>query len=382
MGTREDPLGADALDAVVRLLFEVEGAADDHPFYDRICEAACRLTALERAVLFLYDPARRLVLPAGSHGVDPELLAHTYGGLEETPIAQQALAEQRVVDTGDLAADVPQRYANLPGVTKLTCAPVSAGGRWLGVLFADCGGGPFELSATERGTLHALGRTAALAAHVREATTQRERGRLLLERVGLARDVHEQVMQRLFGVSLALGSGAEELPADERGRCAREVEQALAELRDALTRSLDPIGEPSRATLREELGRLDRHYKNLPLRVEWSRGAEVPEGLEPLAVSVLGEALRNVEKHSDAAEASVAVSAGNGAFSLEVRNAGLRPGAAPAGTSGGGAGIGLRLASFEAMQRGGMLEFGREHGQWRVRLVLPAAEPAQEPAAP
>jgi hypothetical protein len=35
--------------------------------------------------------------------------------------------------------------------------------------------------------------------------------------------------------------------------------------------------------------------------------------------------------------------------------------------------MGLRLASHEALQRGGMLEYGREGDQWRVRLVLPSA---------
>ena len=62
---------------------------------------------MERAVLFLYDAERKLVLPAGSHGVYREFIAHGYGTLEETPIAQRALAEDRVVETTDLASDVP-----------------------------------------------------------------------------------------------------------------------------------------------------------------------------------------------------------------------------------------------------------------------------------
>ena len=59
---------------------------------------------------------------------------------EETPIAQVALAEDRVVEVSDgLEREVPERYARFAGVTTLTCTPVSAGGRWLGVLFADRG---------------------------------------------------------------------------------------------------------------------------------------------------------------------------------------------------------------------------------------------------
>ena len=52
-------------------------------------------------------------------------------------------------------------------------------------------------------------------------------------------------------------------------------------------------------------------------------------------------------------------------FTLEVLNDGVRPGAR-------GAGMGLRLAAFEALQHGGVVEFGAtEEGGWRVRLVVP-----------
>jgi nitrogen-specific signal transduction histidine kinase len=53
-----------------------------------------------------------------------------------------------------------------------------------------------------------------------------------------------------------------------------------------------------------------------------------------------------------------------------VRNDGLKP--AQEGKAGGSR-MGLRLASYEALQRGGMLEYGREEDRWRVRLVLPSS---------
>jgi len=361
-------LSADALDAVVRLLFELDEDPGDDRFYDRICEAACRQTSMSRGLLFLYDAERRLVLPAGSYGVEPEILAHTYGTLEETPIAQRALAEDAVMETTDLAADLPARYARLPSVTRLTCTPVSAGGRPLGVLFADRAGQEFELSEDERTTMRALGRTAALASQVHELTRHRERGRRLGERIELARDVHERVTQRLFGVSLALGADSP-LTESDRARCAAEIEGALADLRHTLIGSVQPPGASREETLRLELERLGRQYKRLPLRVSWEPSAEVPASLEPLAISVLNEALRNAERHADASEVSVAVEAGDGAFVLEVRNDGLPadPAQRPRGS-----GMGLRLASYEALQRGGMLEYGPEDQSWRVRLVLPS----------
>jgi signal transduction histidine kinase len=369
--SKEESLSAEALDVVVQLLFELDEERGLDDFYDRICEAVCRQTSMDRAVLFLYDAERKLVLPVGSHGVYREFLAHGYGTLEETPIAQRALAEDAVVETTDLAADVPARYANLPGVTKLTCTPVAAAGRWLGVIFADRNGEPFELTDVERSTMHALGRTAALASHVREVTRQLERGRRLSERIELAREVHERVTQRLFGVSLALGSDRP-LADEDRERSASEIKAALGDLREALIgSSAGSVLDLDEGSLRSELDRLGRQYKRLPLEVEWSEGAAVPDGLEPLAVSVLNEALRNAEKHAEPSEVKVTIEAPNGAFILEVRNDGLRPGSDA--DSGDGSRMGLRLASYEALQRGGMLEYGREEERWRVRLVLPRA---------
>ena len=95
-----------------------------------------------------------------------------------------------------------------------------------------------------------LGKTAALASSARSATVQQARARLLGERIDLARELHERVMQRLFGISLVLGSSTD-LGPDERVRCARR-DPALRcdDLRSALSRPLAPSPEGTGATLR------------------------------------------------------------------------------------------------------------------------------------
>jgi signal transduction histidine kinase len=362
-----------ALDVLVELLSELDDSSGE-AFYDRLCEAVCRLTSMERAGLYLYDDARKLVVPVGCHGVDPALLQQTYGTIEEAPIARRALAEDRVVEASEeLAREIPARYARFAGITTITCTPVAAGGRWLGVIFADRGGGcTFSLTDAERHTMWTLGKTAALAASARIATSQQARARLLAARIDLAREIHERIVQRLFGVSLVLGS-EHELSAEERTRCSEEIEAALADLRQALSRPLAPRSVDTGATLRGELRRLGRHYRHLPLDVEWAGDAEVPEPLEPLAQSVLAEALRNAAKHARATRVRVRVGVIDGAFELEVRNAG----ASAEARAERRAGMGLRLAAVEALQRGGVVEFGPEGAdEWRVRLVAPLPERA------
>jgi nitrogen-specific signal transduction histidine kinase len=61
----------------------------------------------------------------------------------------------------------------------------------------------------------------------------------------------------------------------------------------------------------------------------------------------------------------VALERSDGALVLEVCNDGVRGRA-------GATGMGLRLAALEALQVGGIVEFGeREPGSWRVRLAVP-----------
>ena len=362
----------DALDVFVALLSELDDQSSSGPaFYDSLCEAVCRLTSMERAGLFLYDDVRKIVVPVGSHGVQQGLLNDVYGTLEETPIAQRALGEDRVVEVSEgLAKQVPLRYARFAGVTTLTCTPVSAGGRWLGVLFADRGGGHFTLTEPERHMMWTLGKTAALAASARIATSQQDRARLLSARIALAREIHERVVQRLFGISLVLGS-ERDLSDAERARCAEEMQAALADLREALARPLSPPPHPQGGPrLADELRRLGRHYEDLPLEVDWRPGIEVPDGIDSLAQSVLAEALRNAQKHARPRRVSVEVDRTDGTFLLEIRNDGVSADSAGAR----GTGMGLRLAGLEALQLGGVVEFGAEDGEWHVRLVVPVRE--------
>jgi signal transduction histidine kinase len=357
-----------ALDVIVELLGALDGSGQSgRDFYNRLCEACCRLGAMERASILLYDDARQLVVVTGGHGVDADLLS-LYGTLEETPIAQVALSEDRVVEvTGELDRWVPARYARIGGIETVCCVPVSAAGRWLGVIFTDRGGTRFQLTDAERHDLWTLGKTAALAASVRIATSQQGRARLLQARIDLARELHERVIQRLFGVSLVLGSDAE-LSKEARRRAADEVHGALADLREALSRPLAPATLDTGATLRAELARLGRHYKNLPLELDWEEGVEVPDEVEPLAQSVLAEALRNADKHAEPSSVRVRVCRIDGTFVLDVRNDGRS-----AGTR-GGTGMGLRLAAVEALQRGAIVEFGPDGEDWKVRLMVPLEE--------
>lgn len=366
--------GVEPLEVFVELLADLDTDTSSTDFYDRICEAICRLTTMRRAAIFMADAARRRVYVVGAHGTSFRELMNLQPSptLLSTPIAQRALLEDEVVVVSEGIEDqVPAEYAELFGITTLVCTPLSAAGHAYGVICADRGGGRFELSDGERHLLWTLGKTAALVATARNATRQQERTRRLGERLELAREIHERVMQRLFGVSLAL-SAERALDPEQRERCRVEMQEALSDLRSALERPLAPVALATATTLEAELARVGEsdpaRPAGLPLAVDWPDGVEVPLEVEPLAQSVLAEALRNIAKHASPTRVEVSVTRDADTFALEVRNDGVSAGAR-------GAGMGLRLAAFEALQHGGMVEFGNaEPGQWRVRLVVPIAE--------
>jgi signal transduction histidine kinase len=361
-------LGIDALELFVAVLSQSEpDAAASDSFYDRLCEAVCRLARMRRAVIFRYDSTLRRVRAAGAHGMDSDQFARAHVTVESAPIAAQALREDRVIEVdGDVTGQVPDEYAALVAEpARLVCAPMTAGGRAVGVILTDRLMSSPPLQDSDRNLLWTLGKAAALASVARIFSSQFEAARQLEQRIDLAREIHEGVIQRLFGVSMAL-DGDGELPAGARRRCAEETQAALGELRAALQRPLGRAPRATRTTLTAEVERLAQAHPDLGLVLE--ADGHIPAALEPLAQSVLREAVRNAHKHASPTRVAIRIRDAGDAFVLEIINDGVESARRRAG-------MGLRLAALEALQSGGVVEFGeRDPGTWQVRLVVPHIE--------
>jgi signal transduction histidine kinase len=368
----EAGLGVGAVELLVDVLSQssssrATGAAPTD-FYDRLCEAVCRLARMRRAVIFQYDAGTRRVRAVGVHAISIAPFADAQLSFDSLPITARALAEDAVLEVvGDLTGQASEEFAELISEpARLVCAPMTAAGRALGVILADRPMSDPPLHDADRSLLWTLGKVAALVSVARTVSTQSERARALEQRIDLAREIHEGVIQRLFGVSMAL-DGEGDLPGSARRRCATETQAALAELRSALQRPLGRAPRATQTTLVAEITRLARLHPALGLELEpGTSPVQVPAALEPLAQSVLREAVRNAIKHAEPTRVCVRVRHADGAFSMDVVNDGVAPDARRL------AGMGLRLATVEALQFNGFVEFGeREPGTWQVRLVVP-----------
>jgi signal transduction histidine kinase len=158
----------------------------------------------------------------------------------------------------------------------------------------------------------------------------------------LSRAIHDSVIQRLAGASMALAD-IEGLAPEDRRRAAQEVTAALGDLRELLVA----------ATRGLELESMDASLEQRP-------------ELSNVVLSVMAEALANIRKHASPGHISIHVSQDDEGLDLEVLNDGT-----PRDT--GGNGMGLHLAELQLRSVGGRFESGPTTGDcWRVHMRLPA----------
>src|SRR3954470_2543700 len=319
-------LGCAAPETCVELLSRVEPDPSSNAFYGRLCEATCRLGGMDRAVIFRYDSARRRVGAAGAYGIPLEVFAEAQVTVETIPVARHSLEQDRVIEVSDdVSKIVPEEYRGLIADSTLVVTPMAAAGRWLGVILSDRGPSRPPLSDSERALLYTLGKTAALASFARLATNKQAQARQLQERMDLAREVHESVIQRLFGIQLVFSSQAE-LSEAARQRIGAELQAALFDLRRALQRPLARQAPETNTTVLQEVERLRRQHRDLHLVLKpGSEAIKVPMALEPLAQSILAEAVRNARKHARPGKVEVSLAiTGDDTFVLDVVNDGVR----------------------------------------------------------
>jgi hypothetical protein len=102
----ELPEGVEPLEVFVELLAELDTDTSSTDFYDRICEAICRLTTMERAAIFMADIPRRRAVVVGAHGTSFRDLTLPES-MTATPFVQRALLGDKVVGGGGGAAPRP-----------------------------------------------------------------------------------------------------------------------------------------------------------------------------------------------------------------------------------------------------------------------------------
>ncbi|MFK0156129.1 PAS domain S-box protein [Streptomyces sp. NPDC090493] len=226
--------------------------------------------------------------------------------------------------------------------------------------------------ATARDITHQLAAQAELAA----ARADRE---VMAERDRIARDLHDMVIQRVFGAGLALQSTAARLPGPDADRLHTVIDELDATIRELRTTIFD-LHQPAQkaASLRAQVldeasAAQDRLGFAPAVEFEGPVDAALPDATAAHLLAVLREALSNATRHAHASAVTVFVRAGSDLL-LEVTDNGR--GLDPAVTRSSG----LTNLRRRAEKLGGTFDItGDPAGGTRLRWRIPltGTDPAQ-----
>ncbi len=205
------------------------------------------------------------------------------------------------------------------------------------------------------------------------------------ERSRLARELHDDVTQRLALLAIDAGREERKLPSAEGGSVMRKIREGLTRLSEdvhALSYRLHPsILEDLGLTeaLKSECERFTR-TSSIRLDVNLAESAErVPHDVALCLFRIAQEGLRNIARHADASRADIRIQRVDGGFELSVSDdgAGFDAARRRSGTSLGHASMRQRVHLL-----GGKVEIASSPGQGTTVLAwVPVREECSEPSA-
>jgi len=161
-------------------------------------------------------------------------------------------------------------------------------------------------------TVESLANQAVLAFELANVRSQRDRLLISADRERIARDLHDLVIQRIFGAGLRL-QGALAL-IDNPGATARvsstidDLDATIREIREAIFALESPPGTGLRARLTNTVSDMTDALGLRPsFSFRSSRETEVPVQVQAEAAAVLREALSNAARHAKAKSVDVSV---------------------------------------------------------------------------
>ena len=257
--------------------------------------------------------------------------------------------------------------------------PLGPAGDVRGVLTAGRRQGALPLSADAVDMLITFAAQAGIGLELAEHRSDAQRLLLFEDRDRIARDLHDQVIQRLFATGMSLqGATARMDDPEVAGRVEQAVDaldETIRDIRSAIF-ELQSRGDAGPARLRTRiLGVVEEMTGPLgfapALRMAGPLDTRVPDGIASQLLAALREALANAAKHARASRVDVAVEVGRDLV-LTVRDDGVGLGEVTRRS-------GLANLTERAAESGGAMRVAGAAGggtelEWRV--PLPARDTA------
>jgi signal transduction histidine kinase len=265
--------------------------------------------------------------------------------------------------------------ADHPPMTSFLGVPILLRGEVFGNLYLTDKIGWSEFTLDDEHTVSGLAVAAGIAIENAHLHQQVQDTAVLADRDRLARDLHDKVIQRLYGSGLVLQSAV----ADANPETVRKVQSVIDQLDTTIQEIRNVIFELADSNeasgLRSRVNHVLRELEpTLPFRVRASFDGPVDTAVSKDVaehlLAVLREAVTNVARHADATQASVDVAVREGSCVLVVSDNGRG-----LDDDGGSKGRGLANMQSRAHQlHGDVALTGNETGGtslvWHVPLQL------------
>jgi signal transduction histidine kinase len=291
------------------------------------------------------------------------------------------VTENRALRVADIGHH-PDSYGfppNHPPMTSLLGVPIRVKGRSVGNFYLTNKRAAAEFSAADQQLVEMFALHAGIAIENARLHEQVQQLAVVDERVRIGKDLHDGIIQALYGISLSL-EDVPDLMADEPGEATARVDRAIDSLNVAI-RDIRNFIVGLRPELVEQgdlavgLAALANELRlNTVIDVEMNAADRLP-ALDPdmraEALQVAREALSNVARHSRATRVRLDVAGDDGTVTISVADngRGFDPAALPAGDHQGLANMRMRAARL-----GGELAITSDGATGtRVELRFPVA---------
>lgn len=355
------------LHALIDAILLIETDANLNALLSRIVETACKLVGSRYGALGVLSSDGESLARFVTYGVSDEQRAligdspRGHGVLGETIRGGKPLRiENLEVHPG--ASGFP---ANHPPMHAFLGVPVLvANGHVYGNLYLTDPLGDRPFSQEDQDLVEAFGRAAGvvidqalLRSHMRELTLSEERERL-------ARDLHDTVIQRLFGVGLSmqmtLAATQDETVRERINKSLDELDETIHEIRTTIF-EIDqehPEGDSLDLRIRALIDEVDGRL-GVPAMLTMANDLDRYVGVQCAqhAVQALREILSNIVRHSSATEVTVEIGVEAKWLVLLVRDNGV------GFVASSGAGRGLRNLRSRAHDLGGECVIDSEIGR-------------------
>jgi signal transduction histidine kinase len=241
------------------------------------------------------------------------------------------IRENRAYRIRDVATD-PRRYGfppNHPPMHAFLGVPISVHGRSIGRLYLTEKRGAPEFNEEDQRLVERFALHAGIAMENARLHDRVRRLGIVSERERISRDLHDTIIQRIYGVTLSLDD-VPELVHEAPDEAAQRVDRAI----DALHETTNEIRNfifGLRPVLLEEGGLLlaletladeARLNSAVDIEVQGTDPGPLPVDLSGELLSIVRETLSNVARHAHASRATIALETSDGELHLEIADDG------------------------------------------------------------